>query len=155
LGIYCVYTHELPEGFPELTEKFQTVNEQVSIDGYFFKLRTYVAADDVVKVGPVVLASNLTRIAPTEYLDVGNWQPSRATLIFAFLLMPLIATAIAWWVFRFSKTQPYRPGGKTSKKINQTLVDLTKDPRVQTEREKVMALYENDNIVGEAESNHE
>ncbi len=155
LGIYCVYAHELPEGFPKLSEQFQDLNEQVSIDGYFFKLRTYVAADKAVKVGPVVLASRLTRIAPEEFLDVGNWQPSRTTLIFAFFLMPLIATGIAWWVFRFSRTRPYRPGGKTSIKITQTLGDLKSDPRVQTDQEKIMALYENEDIAGMSESPHD
>ena len=39
-GPYCVYAHQTPDDFPELTTQFQDLNEQVSIEGYFFKVRT-------------------------------------------------------------------------------------------------------------------
>jgi len=145
-GPYCVYAHQLPEDFPELTDQFQDLNEQVKIEGYFFKIRTYVASDKQKSVltSPVIVASGVTRVAPVEYTSVHKWQPNRATLVIAFLLMPILATAIAWWAFRYSKTNSYQPGKKTADKIDKTLGALASDPAVQTDREKIQALYDSD-----------
>ena len=145
-GPYCVYAHQLPEDFPELTDQFQDLNEQVAIEGYFFKIRTYVANDKQKSVltSPVIVASAMTRIAPIEYASPHSWQPSRLTLIIAFLLMPVLATAVAWWAFRLSKTNSYQPGKKTANKIDKTLGALASDPNVQTDREKVQALYDSE-----------
>ena len=145
-GPYCVYAHQLPDDFPELTQQFQDLNEQVRIEGYFFKIRTYVGndKDQSVLTSPVIVASAMTRIAPIEYASPHNWQPSRLTLIIAFLLMPVLATAIAWWAFRLSKTNSYKPGKKTANKIDKTLGALASDPNVQTDREKVQALYDSE-----------
>jgi len=150
-GTYCVYTHKLPSGFPELAFADQQLNVRVKIDGYFFKVRTYRAQGKnglgkTVETCPVVLNSNLASYAPVEAASRANWTPSRATLIVAFLMMPLVAGVIAWLAFRASQTKPYRPGQKTAKKIDKSLKDLTKNPNVQTDREKIMALYDSDDL---------
>jgi len=145
-GPYCVYAHQLPENFPELTDQFQDLNEQVKIEGYFFKIRTYVASDKQKSVltCPVIVASKVTRVAAAEYTSVHKWQPNRSTLVIAFLLMPTLATAIAWWAFRYSQTNSYQPGKKTANKIDKALRALASDPAVQTDREKIQALYDSD-----------
>ena len=141
-GPFCIYAHELPDGFPELSDRFQDLDEHVQIDGYFFKIRTYVAADSSATTCPLIVASKLKRIAAVG--SVNNWQPSRALFIGLLLMMPILATAIAWWAFRSTKTQSYQPGAKTAGKIDQSLQDLTSDPNVQTDREKIRALYDYD-----------
>ena len=143
-GPYCIYAHELPSGFPELSDQFQDLNENVEIEGYFFKIRTYVAADSSAANSPLIVASKLTRIAPVEHTSVNSWVPSRGLFVALLLVMPILATAIAWWAFRSTKTKPYQPGAKTAGKIDQSLRDLTSDPNVQTDREKVQALYDYD-----------
>ena len=144
-GPYCVYAHELPAGFPELKgDEFQDLNEHVEIEGYFFKIRTYVATDNTALNSPLIVASKLNRIAPVEHIVVNNWQPSRTFLIGALLLMPVLATAIAWWAFRSTKTKPYQPGAKTAGKIDKTLGALATDSSVQTDREKIQALYDSE-----------
>ncbi len=143
-GPYCIYTNILPAEFPELTTQFKDINEHVQVDGYFFKIRTYVAADKSATTSPVIVASGMKRIAPVEHTSVHNWQPSRTMFICALVLMPILATAIAWWAYQSSQTQPYQPGKTTTKKINQTLGALKSDPNVQTTHEKIMALYDSD-----------
>ena len=143
-GPYCIYAHEMPADFPKLSKQFQDLNEYVEVEGYFFKVRTYVAADSSATTSPMIVASKLTRIAPVVHTSVNNWQPSRWFLIVALLLMPILAAAIAWWAFRSTQTKSYQPGAKTAGKIDQTLGDLASDPSVQTDREKIQALYDSD-----------
>ena len=143
-GPYCIYAHELPAGFPELSNQFQDLNEHIEVEGYFFKIRTYVAADSSATTSPLIVASKLTRIAPVEHTSVNSWQPSRAFLIGALLLMPVLATAIAWFAFRSTQTKSYQPGAKTAGKIDKTLGALSSDPNVQTDREKIQALYDSE-----------
>ena len=81
-----------------------------------------------------------------EPISVQAWQPNLTTKIIAFSLIPIVAALIAWGVFWSSKSNHYEPGKKTKQKIDSTLNELAKDPRVQTDIEKVQALYENANL---------
>lgn len=144
LGPFCVYSMKIPEGFPPVTESFGDVNESVRVSGYSFKIRNYIAVDSSVAECPVIIAPNLERMKITEFTSVNRWQPSRSTLTIAFILIPLIATGLAWMAFRTSKTRQFVPGKKSQKKIDQSLSDLANNPLVQTEHEQVMSLYETD-----------
>ena len=144
LGPINVYVKSLPDDFPKVTADYADMNENVIIDGYFFKNRTYLAADKSVQNSPVVLADSLTIIPPVEFTSVNYWQPSREFLIGAFLLIPLIATAIAWGAFRMSQVVKLVPSKKSAERIKDTLDDLTKDPNIKSDRERIMALYDAD-----------
>ncbi|MFK7768920.1 MAG: hypothetical protein AB8B55_16990 [Mariniblastus sp.] len=157
LGTYCVYSTKLPKASSVLQQKFNfgenknsntteffEVNENVTIEGYFFKIRTYVAADSTVRSCPVVLGSSFDTIAPIEFASVERWQPTRTTLVMLLALIPIIATGIACWVYFGSRTKQYTYGKQRQKTINKTLSSLATDPNVQTDREKIMALYEPD-----------
>lgn len=143
-GPYCVFSTELPAGFPDVGEPFLDMNERVEIHGYPFKIRSYIAADSSVEPCPVIIARQLTRIENAEYTSVTQWQPSRTTLMMALILIPLFASFLAWAAFRSSQTRPFTPGKKTQTKIGHSLNELANDPRVQTDRENVMRLYETD-----------
>ena len=41
---YCVYAESLPDGFPEIRASFSDLNERVSFDAIFYKIRSYTAA---------------------------------------------------------------------------------------------------------------
>ena len=142
LGPYCVYSMTLPDGFPALSNEFSAVNENVLITGYSFKVRTYVAADSSVKNSPVVLAPTVKRIETRNFVSANQWHPSRPTLIVAFILIPLLATGLAWWAFLASGSKKHEPGKKMKAHINQSLNDLTNDPNIETDRERVMKLYD-------------
>lgn len=144
LGPFCVFVTELPNGFPELNEQLKEINEQVEIGAYFFKIRTYVSGDETVRNAPTLVGASLTPIAPVEYTSVSNWQPSWATLIFFFIAIPIIATAIAVWVYSISKTKPYEPGKAMANKINKSLQGLATNPMIQSDKEKIMELYDTD-----------
>ncbi len=144
LGPYCVYSMTLPDGFPSVTESFSDVNEHVRVSGYSFKIRNYVAADSSVDECPVIIAPGLERVVKSQFTSVNRWQPSRSTLTFAFILIPLLASGLAWLAFRTSRTRQYVPGATSQQRIDQALNNLVNDPRVQTEREKVMSLYESE-----------
>ena len=143
-GPYCVYTMTLPDGFPEVGESFSDFNENVRVTGYFFKIRNYVAADSSVDDSPAIIAAGLERIETTNFTSVNRWQPSRSTLTTAFILIPLVATALAWLVFRNSKTHQYIPGKNSQQRIDQSLNELANNPNVETDRERVLSLYESD-----------
>ena len=155
LGTFCVYSATLPKGSKLLQETFNAsgkndqhdqtnfidANENVTIEGHFFKVRTYVAADTTVRGCPVVLASSFESIAPVEFA-ANSWQPSRTTLSVFLISIPILATAIACWVYFSSRTKQYVPGKQRTKMINKTLSALATDPSVQTDSEKIMSLYE-------------
>jgi hypothetical protein len=71
-----------------------------------------------------------------------KWQPSRLTLTTAFVIIPLGATLIAWFAFQTSRTRQQSPAKSTKKRIHDSLGSLVESPEVQTDREKIMALYE-------------
>lgn len=141
-GPFCVYSMTLPKGFPEVSEEFSETNQSVKLSGYSFKVRSYVTADSSVGYCPVILSRGLELVEAEEFTSVDRWQPSRSTLTIAFILIPLAATGLAWLAFRNSKTRQYIPGKKAQQQIDQSLNDLSDDPQVQTDLEKVRMLYE-------------
>ena len=144
LGPFCIYTMTLPEGFPTVTETFSEVNENVRVNGYSFKVRNYIADGSSVSECPVIISRGLAEVKTPEFSSVNRWQPSRSTLTITFILIPLLAIGMAWLAFRNSKTRRYMPSKNSRQKIDQSLSSLANDPRVQTEREKVMSLYESE-----------
>ncbi|MDA7922973.1 hypothetical protein N9B50_00675 [bacterium] len=142
LGPYCIYCQNIPVTFPKLSNEFTDVNQLVQIQGYFFKIRNYVAADSSVQECPVIIAPNLEVIESTPMPLLDKWQPSPTTLITASAVIPLGATLIAWFAFQTSRTKRQAPGKSTKKRIHDSLDALVKSPEVQTDREKIMTLYE-------------
>ena len=142
LGPYCIYSQKIPDSFPTLSNEFTDVNQLVQVQGYFFKIRNYIAADSSVQECPIIIAPNLQVLesAPMPLLD--KWQPSRLTLTTAFVIIPLGATLIAWFAFQTSRTRQQSPAKSTKKRIHDSLGSLVESPEVQTDREKIMALYE-------------
>ena len=104
IAIYCT---ELPEGFPEIEEADElgrgtAIDEDVEITGYFFK-RWLHRSKGGMNFAPLILGK------------VTQWQPSAATqqrgtraplagwMIWgSVLVMALLATGIALWVYRSS-----------------------------------------------------
>ncbi len=144
LAPYNIYSLELPDEFPELTDQFQKTNVRIKAAGAFLKVRTYIDGAVEVAESPVILAKNFESFNDSSPFAVSAWKPSRTTVFVLLILIPLVATAIAWLAHRGTQTQPYRPGAKTAKKIDNTLTQLTNDPDVKTDRERVLELYQAD-----------
>ncbi len=154
LGPYCIYAMTLPENFPRIGEQDVELNEHVRLQGYFFKVRNYIAGSTNVENCPLIITQTLQAIETTQFTAVDRWQPSRTTLIWAFVFIPVLATGLAWLAFRTSKTNRYEPGKKSREKIDAKLQALAHDPKVQTDRERVMALYETESENHESNSNN-
>ncbi len=147
LAPYCVYSQELPKGFPHVTGESIKLNEAAVIDGSFFKLRSFIDGSEQVSSCPLILANTFQWKKQTEDASVSpfaGWQPPRWFIITAFISMPIAATLIAWFVFRNTQMKRYAPGQKRQKSIEKSLVRLSDDPNIQTDLEKVQALNELD-----------
>ncbi len=144
LAPYNVYSMELPENFPELTDQFQTINVRIKVAGAFFKVRTFIDGAVEVAESPVILAKSFESFNDTSPIAASAWQPSRTTIIVLLVLMPIVATALAWLAHRGTQTQTYQPGAMSTKKINSSLAQLANDPDVKTAHERVLELYQAD-----------
>lgn len=141
---YCVYSLELPGGFPTVSENFSKFNQPIEVTGLFFKIRTFVDGSKQVSESPVILTNRFTLTADDQDvpLSVNSYQLPMWAWISFLALMPLVAAAIAWLIFRGSETHRFQPGTKTTEKIHDGLQELTNDPGVQTVVEKIQDLYD-------------
>ena len=88
-----VYTLTVPDGFPEGME----IEEQVELDGYFFKRWPY-AASDTVRSAPVVLSKSLRWIVP-EPAEAAPAM-SATTIVMAAAAMAFCVALFVWWQTR-------------------------------------------------------
>ncbi|MEM7782542.1 MAG: hypothetical protein AAF939_00920 [Planctomycetota bacterium] len=145
LGPLNVFVAELPADFPvSPDENYMDVNIDVSLSGFFFKVRSFVNGEQQVDHCPVILAKTLGLTPVFESIAEKKWKPDRTFLVGAFTLIPMIAIGFAWFAFRSSITHKREPGVVASKRIESTLGQLEKDPSIQSDLEKVMTLYDKD-----------
>ena len=142
LGPINAYVHRLPEEFPSVTDKYSDLNVEVTLEGYFFKIRSYVAADKSVEHCPVVIAKSVSIVPVTETLTTSRWQPNSSVLTASFAVIPVIAIGIAWFAYRITQTRRFQPGQTSARKIADNLDALRQDPTIQSDLEKVMSLYD-------------
>lgn len=103
-----VYILTVPDGFPQ----GMTIEEQVELDGFFFKRWPY-AAQDTVRSAPVVLAKSLRWIATKPKDPSPPMSPTTLVVIAAAVAGGLVA--MVWW-----RTRDRRHGEPAS--------DLFKEP---------------------------
>ena len=85
-----IYTLTVPEGFPQ----GMAIEEQVELDGFFFKRWPY-AAQDTVRSAPVVLAKTLRRV--TSQAETPALPMSLVTIVGTAAAAALAFVAIVWW----------------------------------------------------------
>ena len=148
---FNAYVIELPEGV-ELSEGRYTAFEdlQVSLTGYFFKVRTYKDAGGKISETPFILAKTI-EVSKTPPVAVvpntarNSWTPSRTTLVIFFVGMPLLAAGIAFIIFRGTMSRRMKTGATMASKINHSLGELAEDSRVETVQEKLLRM-ENEGV---------
>lgn len=88
-----VYTLTVPAGFPQ----GMTIEEQVELDGFFFKRWPYLA-QDTGRSAPVVLAKSLrwTAARPAQPAP----PPSTASLVGLAALVAGVVVVVVWWQTR-------------------------------------------------------
>ena len=88
-----VYILVVPEGFPE----GMVIEEQVELEGFFFK-RLHYAATDTVRLAPVVLAKSLRWVATKPKETAPPVSP--ATMVGLAAAMAGVLATIVWWQTR-------------------------------------------------------
>lgn len=139
-----LYARELPEGFPSIQKKYQTLNHRIGCQGLFFKIRTYLDTEKKVQTGPMILVDSIQLIASSIGFSEGAAIPGfkPAWLIAGLVLLLLIAGGVAWFAFQTTKTRRFQPGPNRTREIHQSLGSLANDPGIKTDLEKVRELYE-------------
>ena len=140
-GPYCVYTNELPDNLPSNNEQLKTFDSLATIDGIFFKNRSYPAASGEVLSCPLIIASKI-KLTPAQTAKDASlfWQPGRTAIYTLAWLVPLVAIGGTWLIFRAAGTRKRLPGAAAEKKLGIFLGDLKDDPNVQTDLQKVQAI---------------
>jgi len=147
-GPYCVYSLNLPAGFPEVGSEYLTLNQKVRVLACFFKNRSYVSADSKPSVCPLLLAASFTRLGNQAAAETDGasakkpWVPDAWSMIGIAIVFALLASGLAWLAKRTTQSPRYRPGTQMTERIHDGLDQLTDDPGVMTAREKVQQLHD-------------
>lgn len=147
-GPYCVYCYDVPAHLPDDNQQLKNFDALATIDGIFFKNRSYPAASGEVLSCPLILASNFT-LQPTNTNENSSlfWQPSRTTMFMLAWIVPLVAIGGTWLIFRAADTRKRLPSPLAEQKLSLFLTDLKQDPSVQTDLQKVQAISERESEI--------
>jgi hypothetical protein len=138
---YCVYTKNLPEGFPEPEASFRKIREPVLIEGIFFKIRTYLATNGKLEECPLILADTV-QWQPAVAMDTtARWKPPTWLLMLFFIGMPIVAAWLAISVYRATATTR-QAGRKSDVDIADSLRVLAGESNIMTERDRVRQLQD-------------
>ena len=142
---FNAYITELPSGIElEKDQAFTSFeNENVKIDGVFFKVRTYADNGKTISQTPFILAKTVQMAGKTEVASLSvrsDFQITQSQWIAFLIGMPLLAGVIAYFAYRGTGNRRIEPGKRVAKQINDSLEQLTSDPKVQTVEEKLANL---------------
>ncbi len=146
---FCVYSLELPEGFPHVTGEPMLLDEPAGVDGVFFKIRTYQSADESIQECPLILAPSFNwkpESKTVAALATAGWWPGWPMAIAGMLLMPLMAGYVAWRAYTVTKMIRRPPAKIARQQINNQLEELQRDPEIMSDLERVQSLYQNDQL---------
>ncbi len=144
-GLICVYVATLPASFAtsavKVIEKFSSISVPVSIDGRFFKIRSYQDASKSVSHCPVVIAETWTANSQGRPPSTASpWHPSLAAVMMFFIVAGFAAIAIAYVVFRSTKSGSEIANKPTSKRVARALGALANDASVMTDTQRISQL---------------
>lgn len=137
---YCVYAAELPSEIQVNSQGFQSLRQAVTIRGIFWKVRSYVDTQKDVATCPLVLARNVIVAQAPAAVEPYRWKPPAWLLWAITFLLPLVALAIAWRIYRTGRefVLPRSPGRTRS--IEESLNQLSSDESIETDRQRLARL---------------
>ena len=145
VGPICVCCAELPDGFPELGESFQSLNQKASFSGIFFKVRKYVTNERAVEYCPVVISRTLAPIKTeviSSQVDSDKASIGWHWLFPAVIVLPVFAVFIAWAVFRDTEVTKRDESPQRKKELGHSLEALKENNDVETDLERIIKLEE-------------
>ena len=139
-GPYCVYCLDLPAELPDSREELAGFERLATINGIFFKNRTFEQSDGKVEYCPLILANGFDLKPPPLKLD-RNWMAAGLALV------PVIGVGIAWYAVRSTVSRKRLPSKKTQEETEVFLSDLKNDPSIKTDLEKIQAIAEHEDDI--------
>ena len=140
-GPYCVYCLDLPAELPRSREELAGFQQLATIDGIFFKNRSYVSADRTVQYCPLILADQF------ELKPSLNWNLSPTFMAAALALVPILGVGIVWYAVRSTVSRKRLPSKKAQEEINVFLGDLKDDPSIKTDLERIQEIAEHEDDI--------
>ena len=140
-GPYCVYCLDLPPELPRTQAELAEFQQLATINGIFFKNRSYQAEDRSVQYCPLILTDGF------ELKPSLNWQLSPAWMAAGLALVPLLGVGIVWYAMRSTLSRKRLPSKKEQEEIDVFLGDLKNDPSIKTDLERVQAISEHDDDI--------
>ena len=137
---FCIYAKELPAGFPDIEERFEKLNESVTIEGVFFKIRSYTATNNQIESCPLIIADRISWTKQAIVAQQPKWTPPGWMLVLFLIGMPIVATLMAWAVYRTTQSPVYRKDVVAADKLGESFKDLANDSGIQSDKEKLRQL---------------
>ena len=135
-GPYCVYCLDLPAELPRSREELADFQQMATINGIFFKNRSYQLADRTVDYAPLILTDGF------ELKPSLNWKLSPAWMSAALALVPILGVGIVWYAVRSTVSRKRLPSKKSQEELNVFLGDLKNDPSIKTDLERIQEISE-------------
>jgi len=140
VGPYCVYCLNLPAELPRSRQELAKYQQLATINGIFFKNRTYKAADRTVQYCPLILSSEFELKPPAMKLN-------RTWLAAALTLVPILGVGIVWYTVRSTVSRKRLPSKKSQEETKVFLDDLKNDPSIKTDLERIQAIAEHEDDI--------
>ena len=141
-GPYCVYCLHPPAELPRTRSELADYQWMATINGVFFKNRSYRASDKSVQYSPLILADSFGLKPPVSEHPVLKWKLSPKLMAGFLALVPLLAVGIVWYAVRKTVSRKRLPSKKSQEELNVFLGDLKNDPSIKTDLEQIQAISE-------------
>ena len=157
-GLFCVFVAEVPAKLglseAEPDEHFHSIDVPVSIDGVFFKVRSYLDFGKNVSHAPVIVAKNVRLTAAVKTASGDRWGATAGVAPVFFTVIGIISIGLAVVVFRSARTGTRTVHGAAAKRVMRTLEKLGDDDEIMSAAERVAELAKQ-NSATNAEENVE
>ena len=142
---YCIFTSFLPGKLADPGSQFVKVdNHEAWFEGRFFKLRTYEATNNRVEICPLIISNSVSIIERDRAVaKPAAWTPPNWLISMFMIVMPLVAAAMAFGVYRSTRTNKRVQLYNTAH--DRKSLDQLKDLQgIHSEQEKIQQLYDSD-----------
>ena len=155
-GLFCVFVAEVPAklGFSaaEPDERFHSIDVPVSIDGVFFKVRSYLDFGKNVSHAPVIVAKNVRLTAAVKTASGDQWSATAGVAPVFFTVIGIISIGLAVVVFRSARTGSRVVRGATATRMMRTLAELGDDDEIMSAADRVAELSKQDSATNAEEN---
>ena len=157
-GLFCVYVAELPDELglnkPVAKDRFHSIDVPVSVDGVFFKVRSYVDFGNNVSHAPVIVAKNIRLSAAVKSSNGNRWGTNSSGAAIFFSVIGILSIGLAIVIFRSARTGSRVVRGATAERMMKSLAELGDDEEIKSASDRVAELAQQNsesNVEEEAE----